>query len=268
MGVVQKLIELRWRAAGHYTRPLPEPFTAPLRGARALEIGGPSAVFATLLPAYELCAGVDGVQFAEETVWHGTQSSTYHHAGTELGTLHVTEGDALAGFPDGTYDAILSSHVIEHFANPLRALEAWQRVCRPAAALVMVAPHKAGTFDHRRPVTPLAHMISDYERGTGEDDLTHLDETLRLHDRSREAPGPSQAVWEQQRRENVRHRMLHHHVFTTRSLVELLAHAGVDVHAVEVRYPHDIYVVGRFASAPADPEPAALAAALRRSPLD
>jgi SAM-dependent methyltransferase len=263
MGLAEKLAGLRWRS--HHHRPLPDAFTAPLHGALALEIGGPSAVFRRdgLAPAYPLCAGIDGVQWAQLTVWHGEQSGAYAPDGEVTGRLHLTEGGTLEGVPDGAYDAVLSSHVIEHFANPLRALAAWRRVATPHAALLLVAPHKAGTFDHKRPVTPLAHMISDYERGVGEDDLTHLEETLALHDPARDVP--REPDWERDRRENVRYRVIHHHVFDTRSLVDLLVHAGIDVTAVEVRHPHDIYVAGRFGSGTVDPE--LLAGALRRSPF-
>jgi SAM-dependent methyltransferase len=267
MGVAGKLRELRWRAAGHYTRPLPPAFTEPLRGAAALEIGGPSAVFGAggLVPAYPVCARIDGVQWAESTLWHGAQSGAYAPQGTPTGVVHLVDGGTLEGVPDGSYDAVLSSHVIEHLANPLAALDHWRRVCRPGAVVLLVAPHMEGTFDHRRAVTPLAHMVEDRERGTGEDDLTHLDETLRLHDRSRDGDTADRAAWERQRRENLDHRVLHHHVFTTASLVELLVHAGVDIAAVQTRYPHDIYATGRFGAGSVDA--GVIRGALRSSPF-
>lgn len=270
MGVAAKLRELRWRAAGHHTQPLPPAFLAPLEGGRLLEIGGPSAVFRTggLLPVYPAAAAVDGVQWAERTVWHGEQSGPYspdpHRAAS--GTLHIVDGGTLDGLPDGVYDGVVCSHVIEHLANPLRALDAWRRVTRPEGVLLLVAPHMSGTFDHRRPVTSLEHMVADHATGTDEDDLTHLEETLRLHDRSRDAEGEHEA-WIRLRRDNGRHRLLHHHVFTTASLARLLAHAGVEITSIETRHPHDIYVAGRFGESPAELDPELLAAALRASPF-
>jgi SAM-dependent methyltransferase len=249
-------------------RPLPEAFVAPVRDAAALEIGGPSAVFRTggLLPLYPACASVDGVQFSDETIWHGRQAGAYAPDGGAAGVLHITDGGTLAGLPDHAYGAVISSHVIEHLADPIGALAAWRRVCVPGAALLIVAPHMEGTFDHRREVTTLEHMIADHEQGVGEDDLTHLDETLRLHDRSRDAEAADQQAWAALRRDNHRHRVLHHHVFTARSLVDLLVHAGIAIEAVEVRYPHDIYVAGRFAER-GSVDAAMLAAALARSPF-
>lgn len=268
MGVADKVRELRWRAAGHHDRPLDEAFAAPLRDGAVLEVGGPSALFRAggLLPVYPLARVVDGVQFSAETVWHGEQSGAYVPDGAPTGTLHVTDGAVLQGLPDAAYDGVVSSHVIEHLADPLGALAAWRRVTRPGGWLLLCAPHMEGTFDHRRAVTPLAHLVEDNERGTGEDDLTHLDETLARHDRARDAEPDDQGAWAALRRDNLRHRVLHHHVFTTASLVELLVHAGIAIESVEVRHPHDVYVAGRFAtSGSVDPE--LLRRALRASPF-
>jgi SAM-dependent methyltransferase len=254
MGVADKVRELRWRAAGHYKRALPAAFLQPLRGARALEVGGPRHVFSSagLLPAYDACAAVDGVQFAADTIWHGEQGAGPFspQPGPPTGTLHITDGATLDGLADGVYDAVLSSHVIEHFANPLRALASWRRVARAGAHLLLVAPHMAGTFDHRRAVTTLEHMVADFEHETGEDDLSHLEETLSLHDRSRDAEPDDQEAWAAARRDNMQTRVVHHHVFTADTLLGLLDHAGIELLEVEVRYPHDIYVLGRFAAEP------------------
>lgn len=262
MGLAGKLTETRWRLAGHYGRPLGPAFTAPLHGARALEVGGPSAVFGRdgLLAAYPVLASVDGLQWAASTAWHALDAQApYAPDGAPTGALQIVDDADLAAVPDAAYDVVLSSHVIEHLANPLRTLAAWRRITRPGGHVLVVAPHAAGTFDHRRPVTRLEHLRADRDAGTGEDDLTHLDETLALHDRARDADDSPFEAWAQQRRENPRTRLLHHHVFTTTSLAALLREAGVVLLAAEVRYPHDIYLLGRWGGAPApDPVPAAL----------
>jgi len=36
--------------------------------------------------------------------------------------------------------------------------------------LVLVVPHPKRTFDHRRPVTTMAHLLEDERGETGEDD--------------------------------------------------------------------------------------------------
>jgi SAM-dependent methyltransferase len=273
MGLKDAAVNARWRLAGH-RRPLPERFTAPLRGLRGLEIGGPSERFGArgICAAYPLLRSCDAVQWRAATAWHELdEDAPYAPDGAPTGRLHVIEGGELEGLPDAGWDVVLSSHVIEHFANPLAELAAWRRVLVPEGWVLMVAPHRGGTFDHRRPVTPLAHMVADFEVGTGEDDLTHLDETLALHDRARDADDSPREQWEAARRDNVNTRLLHHHVFDGEGLVRLLDHAGVQVHRMTVRHPHDTFVLGRFVPAGARPDNAAVLAPdapwRRRSPF-
>jgi SAM-dependent methyltransferase len=270
VGVREKLIELRWRAAGHYARPLPDAFIEPLRGADALEIGGPSAVFGAdgLLPVYPALADVDGVQWAAETTWHNLDpAGGYCPEGDRRGELRLVDDIDLSEIDDARYDVTMSSHVIEHLANPLRALAAWRRVSRPGGHLLLVAPHMSGTFDHRRALTPLSHMIEDLEQEIDEHDLTHLEETLRLHDRSRDAEAADDQAWAELRRRNASTRLLHHHTFTTPSLLALLDHAGLELMAVETRYPHDIYVLARWPSPGERAANSSFLRARRRSPF-
>lgn len=255
MGVIDKLRQLRWQAAGHYSRPLdPAAFTAPLAGGRGLEVGGPSALFGAggLIPVYPLLRACDGVQFAERTIWHELDvTAGYVPDGTRSGELRITDGVDLDGLDDDAYDVVFSSHVIEHFANPLRAMAAWQRVLRPGGHVLIVAPHHEGTFDHRRAVTPVAHLIEDRDIATGEDDTTHVEEAIALHDLRRDVPEATQ-TYASHRRDNLNTRVMHHHVFDTAALLALLDAAGLQILAVEVRFPHDIYTLARFTDAPPD----------------
>lgn len=262
---------LRCRLSGDLTRPLPREFWRPLAGARALEIGGPSACFGRdgLLPVYPVFEQMDGVQPMSQTLWHDLDPQAgYVVDGERRGDLHILDDIELVVVPDGTYDVVLSSHVIEHIANPLLALQAWRRVSVPQGYLLMVAPHMAATFDHRRPLTPLSHMVADLQAGTEEDDLTHLDEMLRLHDADRDVRGTADSDFARGLRENARTRTLHHHTFITTSFIELLTYAGLQVLVAEARLPHDIYVLARW-TAPgetADNRRVSIAAA-RRSPF-
>jgi SAM-dependent methyltransferase len=277
MGAAMKIRELRWRLAGHYGRPLDESWTAPLRDAHALEVGGPSALFSTggLLPVYPRLASLDGVQVPRaHALWHGELSSTEYETGEAglRGTLWLREGSDLAPLADDSYDAVISSHVLEHFANPIGALREWLRVLRPGGWFLMVLPHKEGCADHRRPTTALAHLIDDDRRAVGEDDMTHVEETLSLHDISRDPAAGDAESARTRILDNPSNRAMHHHVFTTRSALELLDHVGLDLVRVESRWPHDIYVLARRPSpgeAPPDntAQLSGRAAFLRRSPF-
>jgi SAM-dependent methyltransferase len=247
VGLAMKLRELRWRAAGHYG-PFPTEWTAPLEGARGLEIGGRSAVFGAdgFLPVYPLLASLDGVQVPNaHALWHGElEEGAYETDQPGLGgRLWLRDASTLEELPSESYDAVLSSHVLEHIANPLGALEEWIRVLRPGGTFLIVVPHKEGCADHRRPTTTLEHMIEDQRAGTDEDDMTHADEVIRLHDIARDPPARDPETLRRRVLDNANVRALHHHVFTLPSALQLLDHAGLRLLRATARWPHDIYVL-------------------------
>ena len=74
----------------------------------------------------------------------------------------VAPGDALP-FDDDSHDFVFSSHVIEHFPDPLKALYEWVRVAR--RYVVVIAPHRNRTFDIENPLTPVAELIERHRDG-------------------------------------------------------------------------------------------------------
>ncbi len=151
----------------------------------------------------------------------------------------------LGAIPSGSYDFVLSSHSLEHVANPLKALEETKRVLKDGGIFVIVLPHQSGSFDHRRSVTPLAHLVDDYRQGTGEDDLSHLEEILEKHDLSMDPLAGDLESFRRRALDNIENRCLHQHVFDTPSVVALLDHVGLQLIAAEAELPYNIIVVGQ-----------------------
>jgi SAM-dependent methyltransferase len=214
-------------------------------GKAGIEFGGPSSIFAArgLFPVYPLAARIDNCNFDHQTLWEGKitpQSGFHFDAAREPGKQFVAEATDLGFIPDGTYDFVLSSHMLEHSANPLKALREWLRLLKAEGTLVLVLPHRDGTFDHRRPVTPLRHIVEDFERQVSEDDLTHLPEILELHDLRRDPEAGALASFKARSERNRENRGLHHHVFDTQLAVELIDHLGLQIQAVESTYPFHI----------------------------
>ena len=213
-----------------------------------LEIGGPSKFFAALgpFPVYRLAASVDNCNFSNRTVWEGevVEGETFaFHRGRKPGRQFVAEATALPEIASNSYDFVLSSHTIEHTANPLRALREWRRILKPEGILVLVVPDKNWTFDHRRPVTPLAHLLEDYENATKEDDLTHLAEILKLHDLGRDRRAGTYEAFKARSERNAENRCLHHHTFDRDSAVAMTEAAGYGVLSAETMRPHHIVIV-------------------------
>jgi len=246
-----------------------------VRDGIGIEIGGPSSIFAWggLIPLYPVVRRIDNVNFASRTIWEDAtrEGDTFHFYSRKApGRRFIGEGADLRVIPSGKYDFVLSSHMLEHSANPLRALDEWRRVLKPGGTLVLVVPARDGAFDHRRPITTLAHLIEDFDKNMNEDDLTHLAEVLQLHDLSRD-PGVTDAGKFRERAEqNAEFRSLHHHVFDTRLIVDAVFHTGFELVAAEGLEPYHIVVLARkpLAGAAASPlDKDTLREALRKSPF-
>ena len=208
-------------------------FTEFVAGKRGLEIGGPSGVFDRrgLIPIYDVVGLLDNCNFASQTLWakHSSGTTFQYSSARPAGYQYVAEGSDLLEIPDATYDFILSSHMLEHTANPLRALQAWNRVLKPNGALIVLVPDRQWTFDHKRPVTAMSHLVEDLERAMPEDDLTHMAEVLHLHDLRRDPGVDSFDTLKARCETNIETRGMHHHVFDRCLLKEALEYANFSV---------------------------------------
>lgn len=238
-------------------------YTSRFKGKSGLEIGGPSRLFTKrgLIPVYSVVGSLDGCNFHSTTVWEGRIQEgpdQYRYAkGTRTGYQYIREAVDLRGIGTEAYDFVLSSHCIEHTANPLRAIGEWMRVLKTEGYFLLVVPHKDGTFDHQRPVTPLKHLAQDFEGSISEADLTHLPEILQLHDLTLDPLAGGPEAFRRRSLRNAENRCLHHHVFNTELVVRMLDHLRVQVLDVQLALPYHIIVLARKAPASQRPDNAA-----------
>lgn len=75
----------------------------------------------------------------------------------------VAEGDAIP-VPDQSEDYIISSHVWEHFADPIKALLEWYRIVKHKGVIFIIAPKRdALEADKERPISTLDEIIHAHE---------------------------------------------------------------------------------------------------------
>ena len=232
-------------------------YRSAMRSKRGLEIGGPSSILkeAGSIPIYEVLSSLDNCLYAESTIWTGEvrQGNTFfYQPGKEPGRQIICEATHLEPAKDSSYECVIASHCLEHVANPLRALAEWKRVLKNDGILLLILPHKDGTFDWQRPTTPLAHMIEDCSSGTGEDDLTHLPEILELHDLSKDEGAGTKEQFRRRCMANHLNRAMHHHVFDTLSAVHIVNHAGFKIVRVDTLNPYHIIILASRADQPGD----------------
>jgi SAM-dependent methyltransferase len=220
-----------------------------IQDCNGLEIGGPSQIFSKngLFPVYPIISNLDNCNFSNNTVWEGKifEGKTFHYSKNKnLGNQYIAEATNLHMIPDNYYDLVLSSHAIEHTANPLLALKECFRVLKITGILVLVVPHKDGTFDNKRPVTSIEHLVRDFQENMGEDDLTHLSEILQLHDFSfSQDPSSNYDSLKLLAQKNLDNRCLHHHVFDTKSVLSMLKISGFKILDFELCRPHHIITI-------------------------
>lgn len=216
-------------------------FVAKVQGRSGVEIGGPSSLFRLDLPLYAAVKDLDGVNFSNQTLWEGTLHSgqTFIFRQGSMGRQYIADATDLSDIPAGYYDFVLSSNCLEHVANPLRALAEWRRVLKPGGTMVLAVPRKEGNFDHRRSVTAFNHILDDFKGNVGEDDLTHLDEILSLHDLSLDPEAGGFDAFRARSLDNLHNRALHHHVFDLELARETVAFSGFEVmHGVSTAKDH------------------------------
>lgn len=201
-----------------------ETYQSFVKNKNGIEIGGPSTLFRTMLPIYQVVESLDGVNFANNTLWEGSiqMGPTFNYIQKKKGIQFICEATDLAQIRSSTYDFLLSSNCLEHIANPLKAIEEWKRVVKNDGFMLLVLPNKESNFDHNRPVTSFEHLLDDYRNEITEHDLTHLDEILALHDLSMDPPAGNLEKFRLRSLNNFENRTLHHHVFDIPVITRML----------------------------------------------
>jgi SAM-dependent methyltransferase len=207
------------------------------------------------VPIYDVLKSLDNCLFSGSTIWTGEVqggNTFFYHPGREPGAQIICDTTDLRCIQDSTYECILACHCLEHVANPLRALNEWKRVLKDDGLLLLILPHKDGTFDWRRPTTPLLHMIEDFQNAVGEEDLTHLPEVLELHDLSRDLPAGTREEFRQRCLANPYNHAMHHHVFDSMAALEMLNHMNFRILRVDTHKPCHIVILASYTDETAD----------------
>lgn len=214
-----------------------------------IEIGGPSDLFKLKgqLPIYLFAAKVDGVNFSNDTLWEGKLKSgeNYHYYKGHTGYQYIAEAADLDFIEDNKYGFVLSCHSLEHVANPLKAIFGWKRILQTGGQLALVLPDKEYTFDNKRPYTTFAHILQDYQQNIGEDDTTHFEEVLALHDFSRDTFLGSMDELKTRTADNLSNRAIHHHVFSLDLVREILEYAGFEIEYQQKARPFHLITIAR-----------------------
>ena len=82
-------------------------------------------------------------------------------------------------FDNNLFDFVIFNHVIEHVANPIKAVKEIFRIAKNEGLLVISAPDKDYTFDKQRALTPFEHILDDFENDADEASDEHYVDFLK-----------------------------------------------------------------------------------------
>lgn len=140
----------------------------------------------------------------------------------ETGKTGIYKPDMIADAEDlrpllsNSLDFVIACHVLEHLPNPLKALMEIWRVLKPGGILYLSVPDKRFTFDNKRPVTTLKHVIEDYKEGaTVETSTEHYQEWVDLVELQKQKPLFTSV-------DAAKRYRIHFHVWVPESIPEIL----------------------------------------------
>jgi hypothetical protein len=137
------------------------------------------------------------------------------------------------------YQVVLSSHVIEHLANPIKFLKLAYHYTEKY--ILTICPDYSRIWDKHRQVTSLDHMIWDYTARIEECDISHLHESYVTEHPWHDSPEHWFKFFN-----NKKYRVIHHHVFDPRSLQKIHEYVGFKSLFLVSKSPHHIIYLGEI----------------------
>jgi len=209
-----------------------------------LEFGGPSFVFSAAGP-FKIYTKVDSlilVDFADKNFWSGLNDHQIDHA-----RIHRVVSDATNFDLNLLKDVycVLSSHMVEHLANPLKYLKNVYSGLDNGALIVTVLPYYKWTYDRSRKPTNLDHIIDDFNNNMDENDLTHLKEVIDSYNNLHQGPYYNFENFVVESENNHFHRKMHHHCFDKKLVKDLHEYAGFTTLMCKLILPMHIIYVGK-----------------------
>lgn len=182
----------------------------------------------------------------------------------------IDNGELLSTVSDSSQDFIIANHFLEHCEDPITTIGTHLSKLKKGGILFYAVPDKRYTFDFRRPLTPLDHMVDDHEQGSERSRSEHYEEWARLviNEESSavaitEQTQPEEWIARKAQELEAARYSIHMHVWTQAEFLQLILHcrerfAGAfDIEAA-ARQSIEFVVVLRKAGGP--PMPSATAA--------
>ena len=190
-----------------------------------IEFGGPTELFSDNrwnMPLYNFVQ-LDGGNLKDDNHFQKIGENFVYSNKTGK-QFNVDCASDLSVIENKRYDFIVTSHVIEHIANPIKSIRNWKKILNKDGYILSVMPDYRFCFDHNRPLTTLEHLIEDFLKDVGEDDKTHIEEQKTMHDWAYGGHKDFYSLCDI----NEKTRVVHHHTFDEKSFKDMMEHIGFE----------------------------------------
>ncbi len=138
----------------------------------------------------------------------------------------IDNGEELKFIAPASQDFIVANHFLEHCENPIKTLMTHISRLKPGGVLYLAVPDRDKTFDRRRPVTLLEHVIRDFRDGPERSRYEHYREWACLHENTPEERADDRARDLMKRRYSI-----HYHVWRRADFSDLLNYVKTELKA-------------------------------------
>jgi glycosyltransferase involved in cell wall biosynthesis/predicted SAM-dependent methyltransferase len=128
----------------------------------------------------------------------------------------IGDGEKLEFIKDSSQDFVIANHFIEHCQNPIAAVWNMLRILKSGGILYLAIPDKNETFDVDRQVTPIEHLLRDYNEGPTWSKQEHYEEYVTVVDKLQEKIAAEKQT-AQLMKDDYR---IHYHVWTQMEMLE------------------------------------------------
>jgi hypothetical protein len=136
-----------------------------IKNKHGIEFGGPTELFWNNqfgMPLYDNVT-LDGGNLISDNHFQHKFSEKYEYS-NKVGLQFDVDCAGDVSKINKKYDFVVTSHVIEHIANPIKAIKNWSKLLLNSDGYVLsIIPHYSYCFDRIRPLTTINHLISDFE---------------------------------------------------------------------------------------------------------
>ena len=217
-----------------------------------VEFGGPSPIFKAgkSIPTYKVASSIDNVNYSESTFWskHSEGAEFNPYGQGIIGEEWIMDATNVPADFHKTYDFLQSNHVLEHIANPAKALLGWRTLLKDSGVILIMVPDKRRTYDLDRPYSTLSHLVDQYKNDVGEDDKSKFQEVIELHRIEYDDVMLDKEDLKEKVMNNPNSRLIHQQLYTPEILSELLELCGFDMIGTEVFLPYHIAALAKKSS--------------------